>query len=230
MRLPGKKQQGFTIVEVAIIVLVGGLFLATGLTLVRAYLQQVEVQVTQNRMQAIENAINAFYNVNQRLPCVASLTDQVDTATYGVELTQAIAKDCADPTAMDGGTFQTTGQSGNPVQIGAVPVRSLNLPDQDMTDGWGDRFIYSVSSNLASLTVPYDATKGAIAVNDSAGNSVIPPLPSGATQYAQYIVISHGQDRMGAYAGGPAPIIPCIAGTLESPNCTFLRQRRLSPL
>ena len=202
----GNTRKGFTIIEVAIVVVCGGLFLAAGMALLHSYLLQNEINATQSRMQEIENAINTYYNVNGRLPCVASLTAAVDTATFGKE----IGPDCHSA-AVAGQTFLVSG-----VSVGTVPVRNLNLPDQDMKDAWNDRFIYAVTADLASTTIGYLAGNGKIAVKDSGGNDVA--LPAGT---AQYVLISLGKDRVGAYADGAAPGIACKPGITETKNCTF---------
>jgi len=208
-------QKGFTLIEVTIVVLAGGLFLTAGMALLKSFTQQAQVQATQARMQAIENAINSFNNNNNRLPCAAALDDAVDGLTFGLETTQSIGVDCPLVTnaSVPGGVFKATGSAGSPVIIGAVPVRSLNLPDQDMVDGWNNRFIYAVTANMASVT---PTVTGEIAVSDGAGNPVA--LPAGS---AQYVVISLGPDRVGAYTLDGAAGTACAAGTTETPNCTF---------
>jgi type II secretory pathway pseudopilin PulG len=211
-------QKGLSLIETGLVIVVIGLFLMMSIPLLHSYMMEGRIKVTQSRMQAIEIALNIFYKTNGRLPCVASLTAQEGAAAYGAE----IGPDCRTALAV-AGTFQGKGKLGGVVQIGAVPGHTLNLPDADMTDAWDDNFIYAVTANLASSGVAATVASGAIipvtageiAVVDSNGHPVTTPPGS-----AQYVIISHGQDSVGAYAGG-ALGTPCTAGTTESPNCTF---------
>ena len=214
MRRCGNTQKGFTLVELAIVYLAIGILMTAGFTLLHDYLKLNEVKTTKNRMQVIEAAITSFYNANGRLPCVASLTDTETAGTFGTES----VPDCSSG-ATPAGTFKRKGSTGsNKVRVGAIPVRTLNLPDQDMTDAWNNRFVYAVSGDLASTIAATVASgSGAITVQDSGGNDVA--LPSGT---AQYVLLSLGQDGVGAYSADGKLETPCSAGVVESPNCTML--------
>jgi len=220
MKRPRKTEKGFTLVEMAMVILITGVFLLSGIVLLHSYLRQSHIKTTQGRMQAIETAINSFYQANGRLPCVASLTDLETAGTFGKEIGYPPPADCR--TAVAAGVSSGTGKSGvNKVQVGAVPVRTLNLPDQDMTDAWNDNFIYAVTAPMASATLASGAatgvflpvTTGEITLLDSKGHSVTNPAGS-----AQYVLISNGADRVGAFSGG-IQLGACTAGTTETPNC-----------
>ncbi len=216
---------GFTLIEVAIVVLVGGLIMAAGATMLNDYLQESRIITTQNRMQDIDNAIIQYLNVNGVLPCAASLTTAQDSAGFGRGITDALppGTDCY-ATAGAGGTFkEPSGRVPVPagtnttgfIVIGAVPVRTLNLPDQEIADAWGDRFVYAVTDAL-TVTDEYDPTQGSISVVDSSGASIATPPGS-----AQYVIVSLGADRAGAYSiAGIKGGVVCPAA-LEQLNCTY---------
>lgn len=262
---------GFSIIEVALVVLVGGILLTTAATTLIDYLQQLKVTTTQNRMQEVNNAIVMYLQQYSALPCAASLTDAQDSTTFGRQINDppggitnnnyspsppgGVPNNCYASVVPGVGAFQATSPSLPPpllaytpdpvdgttptppppytssgfVVIGAVPVRDLNLPDQDIADAWGDRFVYAVSDVLTiiisntngSSSSAYDSSQGSISVIDGTG-AEITGRPGGA---AQFVLLSLGADRAGAYtiAGAPPSAGSCPApGTVpEAQNCNF---------
>ena len=228
-----KKQKilsaGFTLVEVAAVVLIGGLLLEAGVTALNVYLQSSRVSLTQTRIKDIDAAIIQYMNTNGVLPCPAVLNDAQDSATFGRSITDGLATDCA--TTSGAGTFKTLAATTPPViipanpdrniVIGAVPVRSLNLPDQEIADAWGSRFVYAVTNYLTVYGSNPNPTQGVIDIRDSNNNPLVgstfnPPL------YAQYVVVSYGSDRAGGYTIAGVNGVACPpVGNHESLNCTL---------
>jgi len=211
--------------------------MTAGATMLNDYLQASRVSLTQSRMQDIDNAITQYMSVNNVLPCPAVLSDTQDSATFGRALTdglvpavhQADSTDCYKISTETPGTFNIAGnlpsQSVTPanstnIVIGAVPTRSLNLPDQEIADGWGNRFIYAVTDYL-TVSGTNNPMQGTIALEDSNDNPLVgstftPPL------WAQYVLLSYGADRAGAYTiAGIQGGVVCPATGLESVNCTL---------
>lgn len=240
MRKSKSLSAGFTLVEAAAVVLVGGLTLMAMSSVLNNSLDIDRVALTQSRMQEIESALSEYLSVNGVLPCVARLNDAPDTATFGIAINTANPNACA--ASVGAGTFRAAGNAppiviANPVNtrtivFGAVPVRTLNLPDQDMIDAWGNRFLFAVTDYL---TVPgnYNPSQGTIGVVDNSNPSPAAP-PSKAlvgpasglnpNSYAQYVIVSYGANHAGAYtlAGGNG--VPCptaAANRYESVNCTL---------
>lgn len=222
-----KRSAGFSILEAAVVVAIGGIMIAAGTDLLLSYMQQVRINATQARLRAIDEALGQYLISNGSYPCPASLTAPVDTAAYGTQVTN----DCFGA-ALAAGTFRATSPGPGPlhngrIRIGAVPTRTLNLSDQFMNDAWNDRIVYAVTEALASpgnvsATPLYDPNKGSIKVVDSGGFDVAMPAST-----AHYVIISHGQNRVGAYTAEGALHSACT-GALESNNCqhtagTFLR-------
>ena len=114
------------------------------------------------------------------------------------------------------------------IRTGAIPVRTLNLPDEFANDAWQGRFTYAVMVHQATgpeyrtgagVTSGYTHDKGGIRIRDAAGNNLISPADT-----AHYIVISHGTDRLGARpAKGRNETVrfaPCNAAVgLQRENC-----------
>ena len=239
-----KKQKilsaGFTLVEVATVVLIGGLLLEAGIAMLNNYLKSSRISATKQRMSDIDTAIGQYLKVNGVLPCPAPLNVKPDTATFGRSLLDGVAANtlCSSQATTLGivGTGVFIPQGTQPpaaltpannnlnVVIGAVPVRSLNLPDQEIADAWGDNFVYAVTDYLTPYNSNPALSQGVIDVRDGNDNPLVgatftPPL------YAQYVVVSYGSDRVGSYTmdggqvGVPCPALVATGG--ESTNCTF---------
>lgn len=187
----GKGQQGFTLIEVAIVLMIGGLMLGSAAAGLQVFLHKQQVKTTQERLQHASGAITQFQLVNGRLPCPAPLTAPADTTAFAREiLTEPAA--CNNNTT-PAGTFRVKGTAGRWVRIGALPTRTLNLPDELGQDAWGQRFLYAVTEKLA-VDGLFHYTDGAISVVDSGGNDIV--NPSGR---AHYVIASAGDDRAGSY-------------------------------
>lgn len=202
-----KKINGFSLVEISIVLLIGSLLLAGASSALTTYLKQGRINTTTERLDHINAAIQQYLNVNKKLPCPAPFDAKPDTAEFGIEVN---ATDCR--TAAYAGTFRVGG-AGSEIRIGAVPVRSLNLPDQFVADGWKARYTYVVTEALASEGF-FQQAGGKIAVVDSNNNTVVSPAGS-----AQYVIISHGENKSGAFDISGVALGNCNAGALEEINC-----------
>ena len=182
--LKNTQNQGFTLVETAIVLTIGGILLAMLGSSVAAFIERNKVDATVQELEIIKDAINEYLVVNGQLPCAARTTAGTGDANFGREL-----PDC---TLVVAGTTRSAGTGARMVRIGSVPTRTLNLPDDLIMDAWGNRYTYAVTEVLAEETT-YDPADGAINVVDSVNNSILNPVGSG-----HFIVVSHGQDGIGA--------------------------------
>ena len=69
-----RSQNGFTLVEMAIVLALIGLILGTGLTLLSAQQEQRHVEETKDRLDEAREALIGFAIARGRLPCPASST------------------------------------------------------------------------------------------------------------------------------------------------------------
>ena len=229
-----KHLAGFSLIELAIVLTIVGILVGAAMPMVTGRSQGTKIATTQTRLQDIDNALGRYLSANGALPCVAALNDAVDTPTFGKQVTDisatgyVVANDCYGAAAnvinADKGLFFTTssGAIPNPLNVankspgkivmGAVPVRTLNLPDQDMTDAWGSRFVYAVTNTL-TVRGGYDSSQGSIYIVDSNNNSI--------TCAAQYAIVSYGADRAGGYTMSGASSAGCPHGAVETPNCSL---------
>lgn len=203
---------GFNLIEIALLVLLAGIILSTYTEMERITRLQDRIDTVRERLTRIDTAIGTYLTIYGHLPCVAPLGGvpqaERDSASYGVETNCAIA-----PVA----GVQSSGTGANTVYFGAVPTRTLNLPDEYMKDPWGNRFLYAVSTSLAKTATDYQSGTGVITVNNPAGASLGP-----ATAYA---VISAGIDGAGAYSDAGNVLHAACAGvaTRDGWNCLYDR-------
>lgn len=196
------RNAGFSLVEVAIVICIGGILLGMfGTSLVNTIVN-TKLKNTQTNLKEVDEAIRLYAAVNNRLPCPASLTVAAETAQYGRET------DCSNGATP--GTFQSGTHN---VRTGMVPTRTLNLPDAHGFDGWGSRLIYSVTVPLTQIST-YDLKQGRIDVVDANNNSIVTPVRS-----VTYLINSVGADRLGAYNASGNLISACDNTKLDGENC-----------
>lgn len=199
---------GFTLLELAIVLIISGVMLSFMATALLSYMKRAQVQKTQARIERVKEALERYVDVNGNYPCAAPRTLGPTDTNFG----RAIASGPPGPrcnSAPNNGTSRNGG-----VRIGAVPVRDLNLPDEFIADAWGHKFTYAVTEDLATPG-SYVADGGRIIIRDTAGNSVVFPANT-----AHYIVVGHGRSGDGSYpvTASNSPSVPC-GGALDSENC-----------
>lgn len=196
---------GFTLIEILIVITIVSLLASMSASVFISYNKQQKIKLTKARLDQIHESIQNFLEVNGRYPCPAPFTLIPTDANFGIE-------GDSDPTSNHScqqgfGLIPFTGSVGafsaNPsvpfhVQIGVLPVRTLNLPDEYAVDAWGGLLTYAVARHLAtekmtSGAVGFSNSRGNIRILDNAGNTLINPPNS-----AHYIVLSHGEDQNGA--------------------------------
>ncbi len=141
----GAKQYGFTLAEVAIVVLIVGLLLGG---LLGTYSTQVDLSRTAETKKTLETARDAlvgFAAANGRLPCPATSTSNgVEVGNVAGVATVGVGGVCQVGFAAGGG------QPG----LGFVPAATLALTPTDsqgyLIDSWGSRIRYAVTNSGSS--------------------------------------------------------------------------------
>ena len=225
-----RNARGFTLVEIAIVLVIVGMIVALFATITSTLISSQRRQTTVAHLNAVDSALIQFVVQNQRLPCPAD--GQIAAGTAGA------------------GTEGARNAGGCVLQArGVVPWVALGMGEQDATDGWGKRITYRVWDALAlaggmNMTLCDPAGTGAVApgnicsacasgasmatctspsnflagkgypVQNVAGTVLMTP-PSGAA----YVLISHGESGGGGYtsAGVLAPTTS-TDGTEEQKN------------
>lgn len=124
---------GFTLVEIAVVLLVLALLLGILATFSGGLVAQQRREITRQRLQGVDTALALFVAQYKRLPCPADGALASSASSAGSETAYS----------------STTGCANNQVR-GVVPWRAIGLAEQDITDGWGNRFTYRVASDFAA--------------------------------------------------------------------------------
>jgi prepilin-type N-terminal cleavage/methylation domain-containing protein len=132
---------GFTLVEMAIVLMIVGLLLGGMLVPLSAQMEQRNISDTRKTLDEIQQALIGYAIINGRLPYPAK------------------------PTLITG-TDANAGLADNTLTMGVIPWATLGTSE---TDAWGRRFTYSVAPSFATpftlisngnLTVKSAATGG----------------------------------------------------------------------
>ncbi len=201
--------KGFTLTEMAIVLLIVGLLAGAILPIAGTMLDQQSRRETANKLAALDQALLNFVMTNKRLPCPADGTTASAVAGAGVEQ-----------------RIPATGACNPANEInGVVPWATLGLGEAAGTDAWGTRFTYRVQTNPNGFTRDnaLDATACDPAAADPAANAITtfcPTSPKGFVQNrglavldeagtpinhpgngtgAAYVLISHGRIGGGGY-------------------------------
>lgn len=213
---------GFTLAEMAIVLVVVGLLLTSVLSTVSSQLEARNVAETQSRLNQIKEALIGFAQANGRLPCPADGT--LPTGASGAGAEQFSGSACT---------------SAN--NFGVVPWATLGVTE---TDVWGRRFGYKVSSvfsdaiaqNTWNTTVPATQsptctapvptpTTSSFALCSLGGLTITTRTAANKTGTAvanvPVAVISYGKNGYGAYtSGGTQYAAPPAANADETANAT----------
>ncbi|MBF0373393.1 MAG: prepilin-type N-terminal cleavage/methylation domain-containing protein [Alphaproteobacteria bacterium] len=144
-----KRQSGFTLIELSIVLVIMGLLLGMGLSSGKEYMAQQKVKTTAQKMEAVQESLALYVARTKRLPCP-------DTDYDG------------DEERVDGATQCSNAQTG-----GTIPWLDLGLPGDAARDAWNNWLVYRVydvsgGSMVASNALDMSKCDPATAANTTA--------------------------------------------------------------
>lgn len=215
-RTPMHRPRGFSLIEIAVVLVIVGIILAAILSGLNALTIGAREKATRTKQETIKTALATFLVRNNRLPCPAIITIATGGAGNGVE--------AATPGTC-GGTI-TSGAAPNIAKTGTVPWASLGLAEEASLDGYGNRLTYQVMANATNLTATtVSGMLGSISIHSAglgvAGNQINNCTtgtynPCGAV----VVIVSHGTNGFGAYTtnGQQIAFAPTVTGNDEREN------------
>ena len=176
--------QGFTLVEMTIVLIIVALLTGGLLVGVSAQRNATENIDAQRQLENIKEALLGYAMINGRLPCPAQANLPNTDTNAGVALVPPCDKT---------------------LQYGVLPWKTLGLTE---TDPWGNRFTYFASSRDNSLTPIWSFTNALVAGSlatftlDTPGNANMKENAGAGAYIASdlpAVIVSHGSRGAGAY-------------------------------
>lgn len=237
-------ERGFTLVELAIVMLIFGLTLLFISRFIGLYTTNARLEKTEETVRLTNSAMSEFFGLEGRYPCPADPDLPTGDPLYGVEQCRTVPFNPNNCTGTPGGIMCTFDDSrdgdlnGSPdvVMIGSVPFRTLldvvtftAFTETNAFDGFGRQLTYAVTepmSDTRNTTVnPANTNGGAIRIVDENGISLTDPDGS-----AHYVIVSHGENGRGAFSRNGVEVDNCLVTTLPaSPGVPTATPPGISP-
>lgn len=130
----GNCQGGFTLVEMAVVLLIATILMAGLVPTISSQIDQRQINETRKQLNDIQQALIGFAIINERLPCPAS------TTSNGFEDPPIVTGTCTVPLTNTNGGFVPA------ATLGLSPVNSQGL----LVDAWNNPIRYAVTSSYAN--------------------------------------------------------------------------------
>ena len=216
---------GYTLLEMALVLIFAGLFLAAAIPLYDFYRAKIKYDDTVITQKHIDQALTGFKGIRGRYPCPARGNRVPGDPDYGLEVFNCttVAATIAPGSCLDGLCIETGARTRNvngtaitPLVIrGTIPFRTLRIPEDKSFDEYGGKFSYAVTSILTDKPT-FRVNNGAIDIVDNQNPPVTLLQPQAS---AHYFVFSHGPDGVGAYNRAGIISTPCDGPMYDNDNC-----------
>ena len=185
------RREGFTLVELAVVLFIFALLLGIMAVPLSTQIDQRRIGDTERQLVGVREALIGFAIANGRLPCPANPATPSGAAGAGVENKPGAACAAAE---------------------GVVPWATLGVPE---TDAWARRLTYRVALDFA------DNSPGGMQASflmTDAGNIVVTDGTTNIATTLPAVVISHGKNGLGAYRSDGTQIAGAAGYELENAN------------
>lgn len=183
--IQGNQEAGFTLVEIAVVLLIFAIVTLPLLSLYSEYKMAQKRVVTYERINNAATQIRIYRPSTFAYPCPADRALSPNDAMYGFENCAAFTALAINTCTANGGMCKVEGSrdaDGNgakdPVLIGALPFRTLDAINrkgfsiESHLDGWGNKLTYAVSARHTNFVSP----RNSIAVGNDFKYGVITAL------------------------------------------------------
>lgn len=195
---------GFSLLELSVVLLVISLVAGFGISMSQNINEGSERITTQQRLLAIQSALNTYVAQYGYLPCPSDRAKIPTDSAFGVE--QRITSPGAYPNArctVSGASLTVIPSAAAPsIYVGAVPTQTLGLPANYAADAWGNKFLYAVSYQHVYGQDSYFSQDGPITIyygNRTTNYAITTKRDNSAGAGAVYVVLSHGANGNGGY-------------------------------
>ncbi len=203
-------ESGFSLIEVAIALMVIGILMASAIQTYRIYSIQRQENDTKNHISVVQAALSKYLEKYGKLPRPADRNIPIGTILSG--------KEAAIPTTLcTVSTATSCLATGGTVYVGDVPFSTLGIHYKNTLDPFGGKLTYAVTATLTDPTT-FSDNGGGIRVLADNGTDIF----AGTTPKAQFFVFSAGPDNQGTYSSSGVMIAACgAAGTngTDTENC-----------
>lgn len=207
---PTQKNRGFTLAEMAIVVVIAGILLVAGVKILSSQMDNASYHASKSKQETIKQALITYLGRFQRLPCPDTRSGNGPGA---LSFTTATPPDGIENRATAGNVTSNCAAS-----FGVLPYAELGLARDLAMDGWGNLFSYHLSTavNNWALTARFsDTNSGALTISDRNNAGVTFTL----TNTAVAILISHGKNGSGSFTiKGTRAALPSAASPDEREN------------
>ena len=215
----GRRSQGFTIAEMAVVVVIMAVIMGSSLKLLNTQTNNAAIQQTRDKQAEIRRALTHFLRTNGRLPCPDRKTG-VGTGPDGVE------------------TAPCSGSSAD--GYGVVPWQTLGIGRDRAIDGWGSFMAYRVANgpfppltkdwtsnqlvnlnantfSIGEFNLPTGANSNILVNERNPSDPLFSLMP--LTNEAVAVVLSYGKSAWGSVKQSGA-VEPVSAKADEATNAT----------
>lgn len=188
-------RSGFTLLEMAVVITIVAIVIASAMTMGNRWLTAERYRVTNRNFEAIERALLNYVRTHRRLPCPSGIGYTPNSPYFAIE--------ALNPGTCTGGVPAASFNSGDTV-MGGLPAQALDLPYSLISDGWGRKILYVVDRRMtaydAADAYPYDESVaiGSIRV-DTRLNDGTTVERNSASSRAVYLLMSYGPNGHGSY-------------------------------
>lgn len=213
-----KNEAGFSLIELAIVMVIIGLLTVPLLQRYNIYREQERLDYTTIAMNALNNALGDYYIAHGYYPLPADRAIAFGQTDHGKQVALSALTALSPGSCTSGnGACKVAGDPGF-AYTGGIPYVDLGIPYSDMVDGYKNLISYSVSEDMADPARANDETRvGSITVNEvkvaTGGAST-----TTAHENIYYALTSYGNNGAGSFNVNGLQV-PCDSGLAEGENC-----------